>query len=75
MNHKHKAKNWAELTTTQKIGTVVSGIIQIALLIAALWDLRSRPQEEIRGSKKLWTALVFINWIGPIAYFVVGRKR
>ena len=29
----------------------------------------------INGGKRLWTAVVFINGIGPIAYFVFGRKR
>jgi len=23
----------------------------------------------------MWAVLVFINWIGPLAYFTVGRKK
>ena len=50
-------------------------MLQLVLLAAALIDIRRRPAEEINGSKRLWTMVVFINGIGPIAYFVSGRKR
>jgi hypothetical protein len=70
-----RTKKWSELNETQK--TVVLTLIstQIALLLTALIDLRRRPATEINGSKRLWTALAFVNFIGPIAYFVWGRKR
>jgi len=51
------------------------GLIQFGLLFAALADIRKRPAEQINGSKALWTGLAFINFIGPIAYFVKGRKQ
>lgn len=68
-------KQWRDLSTGRKISTVIMGIIQVSLLVVALYDLRRRPEAQINGSKKMWTGLVFINWIGPIAYFLVGRKR
>ena len=68
-------KQWQDLTDRQKRGIVVLGVLQLALLAAALIDIRRRPADAINGSKRLWTAVVFINGIGPIAYFVVGRKR
>ena len=68
-------KQWQDLTDRQKRGIVVLGVLQLALLAAALIDIRRRPAEEINGSKRLWTMVVFINGIGPIAYFVSGRKR
>ena len=68
-------KQWQDLTDRQKRGIVVLGALQITLLAAALIDIRRRPADAINGSKRLWTAVVFINGIGPIAYFVVGRKR
>lgn len=70
-----KKKKWSELPGPAKAGTIVMTLIQVGLLVAALADLRKRPAEEINGSKALWTGLVFINWVGPIAYFVKGRKR
>ena len=68
-------KQWQDLTDRQKRGIVLLGALQITLLSAALIDIRRRPADAINGSKRLWTAVVFINGIGPIAYFVVGRKR
>jgi hypothetical protein len=68
-------KQWQDLTDRQKRGIVLLGAFQLALLVAALIDIRRRPAAEINGSKRLWTMVVFINGIGPIAYFVFGRKR
>ena len=68
-------KQWHDLTDRQKRGIVVLGALQLALLAAALIDIRRRSAEEINGSKRLWTMVVFINGIGPIAYFLFGRKR
>ena len=68
-------KRWAELTGAQRVGVIIMGFIQLLLLGAALWNIRQRPAAEINGSKKLWTAVVFINWIGPLAYFLFGRSK
>ena len=68
-------KRWSELSTGQRRGIVVSGVVQVALLGAALVDIWRRPEEEIRGHKRLWTLAVFINFVGPIAYFAFGRRR
>ncbi len=70
-----KNKKWNELTTTQQISIIVMAIVQVGLLLAALIDIRRRTPDEINGSKRLWTAVAFINFIGPIAYFIFGRKR
>jgi hypothetical protein len=70
-----KKKKWSELSGPAKAGSIVMGLIQFGLLIAALADLRKRPAEQVNGSKKMWAGLVFINYIGPIAYFVKGRKQ
>lgn len=68
-------KRWQDLNKAQKVAVVLLGILQFSLLGAALWDLRHRSEDEIRGSKGLWKAVVFVNFIGPIAYFVFGRKK
>jgi hypothetical protein len=75
-------KKWEELSQPEKTrvvatfaGQIVVGLVQFGLLIAALRDLRKRPAEQIRGRKKAWYFIVFIEWIGPIAYFVYGRKK
>jgi hypothetical protein len=49
-------------------------IIQIILLVVALLDLRKQP--FTRGPKWMWVLIiVFINIIGPIVYFLAGRKE
>jgi len=68
-------KRWQDLTGSQRVGIGLMGIIQLLLLGAALWDLRQRPAAEINGSKRLWTGVVFINFFGPVAYFLFGRKE
>jgi hypothetical protein len=66
---------WSDLTDTQKRGIVVLGTLQLGMLVAALLDIYRRPATDINGSKRLWRAIVFINGIGPIAYFLFGRRR
>lgn len=49
-------------------------IIQIVLLVFALVDLAK--QKVTRGPKWVWAVvIVFINILGPILYFVLGRKE
>jgi hypothetical protein len=70
-----RSKQWRDLTAAQKRGIVLLGALQLTLLAAALIDIRRRPADAINGSKRLWTISVFVNFVGPIAYFVFGRKR
>ena len=70
-----RQKRWTDLSPAQKTGVIILGAIQITLLIAALWDIRQRPAEAINGSKTAWTLISFINFFGPLAYFVLGRKN
>lgn len=69
-----KKKRWSEMGPLQRIAVVILSMIQVGLLAAALWDIRRRSDEEINGSKALWSSVVFINFVGPIAYFSFGRK-
>ena len=68
-------KRWSELSSGKRTGIVLSGAVQVALWIAALVDIRRRPQEEIRGDKRLWTVAAFVNFVGPVSYFLFGRRR
>jgi len=72
---KHHKKRWSDMSRGQRAATITGSIIQVGLLAAALWDIDHRPAAGIKGSKKAWTAASFVNFIGPIAYFVFGRKR
>lgn len=68
-------KKWSDLTDTQKAGAVVLGMIQIGLTAIALWDLQKRTDREVRGRKNVWRAVSFVNFVGPISYFIFGRKH
>ena len=49
-------------------------LIELGLMIAALADLISRAQT--RGPKWAWAlVIVLLNFIGPIMYFIAGRKE
>ena len=49
-------------------------LIEFGLLIAALIDLIRRP--NTRGPKWMWVLIIFfVNFIGPIIYFVIGREE
>jgi hypothetical protein len=49
-------------------------IIHLILLIVSLVDL-SRI-EKTNGPKLLWVLIIiFVNIIGPILYFVIGRRN
>lgn len=48
-------------------------LVQYALVIAAVIDLARR--EKARGPKWVWVLVIlFVNFIGPIIYFVIGRE-
>jgi uncharacterized Tic20 family protein len=51
-------------------------VIQLGLLIWALYDL-TRPDRRVKGGSKVVWALViiFVNLIGPVVYFLVGREE
>jgi hypothetical protein len=70
-----RKKRWRELTRAQRGVILIGALVQLVLQAAALWDLRRRTPDELRGSKAWWTAAAFVNVVGPIAYFLVGRRR
>jgi hypothetical protein len=43
-------------------------------LTALTWrDLRRRPPDQIRGSKRFWRAISTINPGNSVAYWLIGR--
>ncbi|MDN3019359.1 PLD nuclease N-terminal domain-containing protein [Paenibacillus sp. BSR1-1] len=49
-------------------------IIQLILLIVSIIDLVRI--EKTNGPKWLWAIIIlFVNIIGPILYFVIGRRN
>jgi Phospholipase_D-nuclease N-terminal len=70
-----RKQRWSDLSPRKRKAIIAAGVVQNSLLAAALIDIRRRPAHEINGSKRLWVALSFVNFIGPIAYFGIGLRR
>lgn len=66
---------WDESSAGQKGPILLPIVVQLGLLAAALADIYWRPAGEVRGSKRLWTAAAFVHYVGPISYFLSGRRR
>jgi hypothetical protein len=71
---KRKRKQWSDLTSGQKAAVLVAGSVQLSLAMTAWVDLARRDPAQVNGSKAKWAAIIAINWVGPIAYFIRGRK-
>jgi len=50
-------------------------ILQVALVIFALYDL-TRPERKVRGDNKLLWGLIIVlgEIVGSLIYFLVGRE-
>ena len=68
-------KKWSDLSQGKRKLIVVAGVAEGSLKAAMLFDLKRRPADQIRGSKRMWTALAFVNLVGPVSYFAIGRRR
>lgn len=45
------------------------------LILLTERDIERRPSTVIRGPKLLWRAVATQNFVGPLAYYTLGRKR
>ncbi|WP_017197687.1 PLDc N-terminal domain-containing protein [Arthrobacter sp. M2012083] len=70
-----RKKSWRDMTKGQRIMLLVSGAVNMALLGAAQRSIGKTPDEQIRGKKAIWRAVSFINFFGPVSYFLFGRRR
>jgi hypothetical protein len=72
---RNRQRYWSDLTAVEKRIVILSSVVQVSLLVAALNDILRRPASQIKGKKWVWLLVSFINFIGPISYFLFGRKR
>jgi hypothetical protein len=72
---KQRKKTWKEMSPAARASFVAIGLVQMSLMVAAQRDISRRPAAQINGPKAAWRAASLINFIGPIGYFVLGRKR
>ncbi|MGG5173861.1 PLDc N-terminal domain-containing protein [Pseudarthrobacter sp. J1763] len=74
MRSRSKKKAWKDLNALQRAGVVVMGGAQIALFVAAQKDISQRSDAEIQGNRWAWRAACLINFVGPVSYFLFGRR-
>lgn len=67
--------HWRDLHPAQRRAFVAATAVQVGLAAAAWTDLARRPQERINGRKPLWAVAIAVNFIGPIAYLLLGRSK
>lgn len=48
-------------------------IFQVGLLIYCIIDILRKGVRNL--NKPVWIAILFVNFIGPIVYLILGRKR
>ncbi len=75
VGRKPAKKQWEDLSGGRRARAAVLGAVQLGLAVAAWVDLARRPAEEVNGRKGMWAAVIAVNYIGPIAYFVKGRRK
>jgi hypothetical protein len=71
----HPTTRWCEMSRRQRALAIAAITLQIGLWAAMMADLRRRPPGGVRGGRRLWFGLSFINFLGPLGYFAFGRRR
>ena len=71
------AWKWKDLSEGQRRLITVAAVVETALKVAMLIDLKRKPASQVRGPKWLWASTALINSAGvvPVSYFIVGRVR
>jgi hypothetical protein len=68
-------KRWSDLTAGQQAAIVLGAVVELMITSIAVRDLVRRPARDVRGWKALWVLLFTVQPVGPIAYFLVGRRH
>lgn len=53
---------------------ILLALVSFGLLIAALVTIFTTPRERLTAPPLVWALISFVNIIGPIIFFVGGRK-
>ncbi len=70
-----RRRRWHDLTPGQRAGVVALGSVQLSLAASAWADLATRPRKKVNGPKWAWALVIGVNFVGPVAYFVKGRRH
>ena len=67
-------RRWSDLPPPARALVALAGAVQVALAAAAWTDLARRPADRVNGLKPVWAAVIAINYVGPLLYFLRGRR-
>jgi hypothetical protein len=68
-------KKWSELSDRQRNAIKILAVCEFVLKILMLVDIKRRPASQIRGPKGAWRLAAAVNTIGPVSYFLFGRRK
>lgn len=68
-------KSFKDLSQGQRTLIIVLTAIDVIAKALAVRDIRKRSADEVRGPKALWYSLQALNFIGPAAWFTLGRRN
>ena len=71
---RRQRKRWSDLSNRQQAAVIAAGIIQVGLAAGAWVDLARRPADQVAGPKAAWAAAIAVNFVGPVTYFIWGRR-
>jgi Na+/melibiose symporter-like transporter len=62
------------MTPRQRRVLVIALIVHVIVMTLTWRDLRKRPDEAVRGKKRVWQVASAMNTSGSVAYWLLGRK-
>ncbi|MGA4506278.1 PLD nuclease N-terminal domain-containing protein [Propionibacteriaceae bacterium G1746] len=70
-----KSTSKKQLSPTSKKLLGVAAAVEFAAKVCMWVDLAKRPADQVKGPKWAWVLGSFVNTIGSVAYFTVGRRK
>jgi hypothetical protein len=68
-------RRWSDLTAGQQAAIALGAVAELIVTAMAVRDVVRRPTAQVRGSKSLWVLSFVVQPVGPVTYFLVGRRR
>ena len=69
-----KKRRWSDFARQQQTAMVLGAIAELIMTTIALRDLARRPAAQVRGRKLPWALTFFVQPIGPVLCFLIGRR-